>query len=35
VPNLICLILLSGVVAEETRKHRLELTGEADDPKST
>ena len=27
VPNLICLILLSGVVAGETRKYRQELTG--------
>ena len=34
VPNLICLILLSGVIVEETRRHRQELTGEADNPKS-
>jgi AGCS family alanine or glycine:cation symporter len=26
-PNLVCLVLLSGVIASETRVHRRELTG--------
>jgi Na+/alanine symporter len=30
VPNLISLIVLSGVIAAETKVHRGELTGEAD-----